>query len=67
MVGENTGNMNDSFKEVYTLHNLDMDTRFNKLTSWITSGALGFAFFLVGVLALGIVSSVMQFSSSIKF
>lgn len=67
MVGENTGNMNDSFKEVYTLHNLELDNRFKKLTSFITSGALGFAFVLVGVLALGIVSSVMQFSSSIKF
>ena len=67
MVGENTGNINDSFKEVYTLHNLELDSRFKKLTNFITSGALGFAFFLVGVLALGIVSSVMQFSSSIKF
>lgn len=66
MVGENTGNMGDSFKEVYQLHNEDLDIRFNRLTSAITSGALGFAFFMVGVLALGIVSSVMQFSSSIK-
>ncbi len=67
MVGENTGNMNDSFKEIYTLHNLELDVRFKNLTNFITSSALGFAFFLVGVLALGIVSSVMQFSSSIKF
>lgn len=67
MVGENTGNMNDSFKEIYTLHNLELDDRFKNLTNFITSSALGFAFFLVGVLALGIVSSVMQFSSSIKF
>ncbi len=66
MVGENTGNMGDSFKEVYQLHNEDLDVRFNRLTSAITSCALGFAFFMVGVLALGIVSSVMQFSSSIK-
>lgn len=66
MVGENTGNMGDSFKEVYTLHNEDLDVKFGRLTTAITSGALGFAFFMVGVLALGIVSSVMQFSSSIK-
>ena len=66
MVGENTGNMGDSFKEVYTLHNEDLDVKFGRLTTAITSGALGCAFFMVGVLALGIVSSVMQFSSSIK-
>jgi len=66
MVGENTGNMSDSFKEVYALHNEDLDVKFGRLTTVITSGALGFAFFMVGVLALGIVSSVMQFSSSIK-
>lgn len=66
MVGENTGNMGDSFKEVYALHNEELDVKFGRLTTAITSGALGFAFFMVGVLALGIVSSVMQFSSSIK-
>ena len=66
MVGETTGHMGDSFKEVYQLHNEELDTKFNRLTTGITSGALGFAFFMVGVLALGIVSSVMQFSSSIK-
>ena len=66
VVGENTGNMSSSFQEVYRLHNQDLDTKFNRLTGLITSGALGFAFFMVGVLALGIVSSVMQFSSSIK-
>ncbi|MGX8716640.1 MAG: type II secretion system F family protein [bacterium] len=66
VVGENTGNMSASFKEVYRLHNEDLDAKFNRLTTMITSGALGFAFLMVGVLAMGIVSSVMQFSSSIK-
>ena len=66
MVGESTGNLKDSFKEVYKLHNAELDTRLGRLTKAITSGALGFAFFLVGILALGIVSSIMQFSSTIK-
>lgn len=65
-VGENTGNMQDSLKEIYQLHNTELDGRFQFLTSFITSAALGFAFFLVGILAIGIISSVMQFSSSIK-
>ena len=65
-VGENTGNLAASLSEVYRLHNQALDTKFNRMTTFITSGALGFAFFMVGVLALGIVSSVMQFSSSIK-
>ena len=66
MVGESVGNIQDSFKEVYTLHNQELDERFNKLTNGITSCALGFAFFMVSILALGIVSSIMQFSSSVK-
>ena len=65
-VGENTGNMHDSFNEVYKMLNEELDARFRFLTSFITSAALGFAFFLVAVLALGIVSSVMQFSNSLK-
>lgn len=66
MVGENTGNLHESFQEVYKLHNQELDTRLNRLTTLITSGALGFAFFLVGILALGIVSSIMQFTTTIK-
>lgn len=66
MVGENTGDMHNSFQEVYHLHNEELDIRFNRLTKCITSGALGFAFFMVGVLAMGIVSSIMQFSSTVK-
>ncbi|MDR2396513.1 MAG: type II secretion system F family protein [Puniceicoccales bacterium] len=65
-VGESTGNMHESLKEVYRLHNEELDAKFRFLTHAITSSALGFAFFLVGVLALGIVSSVMQFSSSLN-
>jgi type II secretory pathway component PulF len=66
MVGESTGNMHESLQEVYRLHNEELDSRLRLLTNCITSGALAFAFFLVGILALGIVSSVMQFSSSLK-
>ncbi|MDR1254956.1 MAG: type II secretion system F family protein [Puniceicoccales bacterium] len=65
-VGESTGNMHESLKEVYRLHNEELDSKFRFLTHAITSSALGFAFFLVGILALGIVSSVMQFSSSLN-
>jgi type II secretory pathway component PulF len=65
-VGESTGNMHESLKEVYRLHNEELDAKFRFLTHAITSSALGFAFFLVGILALGIVSSVMQFSSSLN-
>lgn len=66
-VGENTGNLHESLQEIYLLHNEEVDTRLRWLTNFITSFALGFAFFLVGVLALGIVSSIMQFSNSLKF
>lgn len=66
MVGESTGNLQNSFKEIYHLHNQELDVRLGRLTMGITSAALGFAFFMVTILALGIVSSIMQFSSSIK-
>ncbi len=65
-VAESTGTMHHGLGEIYTLHNQELDENLRWMTNFITSFALGFAFFLVGVLALSIVSSVLQFSQSIK-
>jgi type II secretory pathway component PulF len=65
-VGESTGNMNHGFSEIYTFHNQELDEKLRWLTHCITTSALSFAFLLVGILALSIVSSVMQFTQSVK-
>lgn len=64
-VGENTGNMVHSFKEIYNIYSKELEKNLKNLTTFISSIALLFAFVLVTVLALSIVTSVLQFSSSL--
>lgn len=64
-VGENTGNMVHSFKEIYNIYSKELENNLKRLTTFISSIALLFAFVLVTVLALSIVTSVLQFSSSL--
>jgi type II secretory pathway component PulF len=63
---ESTGDMHHGFSEIYALHNQELDEKMHFLTNAITTIALGFAFTLVGILALSIISSVLQFTKSIK-
>lgn len=64
-VGENTGNMVHSFKEIYVIYSQELEKNLRNLTTFISSIALIFAFILVSILALSIVTSVLQFSSSL--
>lgn len=64
-VGENTGNMVHSFKEIYVIYSQELEKNLRNLTTFISSIALVFAFVLVAILALSIVTSVLQFSSSL--
>jgi len=64
-VGENTGNIAKSFREIYRNHSRELSEQFHLLTILITTGALGCAFVLVAILALGIVSAVMNMSKSL--
>lgn len=64
-VGENTGNMVNSFKEIYVIYSQELEKNLKNLTTFISSIALVFAFLLVAILALSIVTSVLQFSSSL--
>lgn len=64
-VGENTGKMAPSFKEIYSIYNEDLSSKLKKMTTMLSSGALLVAFILVSVLALSIVTSVLQFSNSL--
>jgi type II secretory pathway component PulF len=64
-VGENTGNVSKSFREIYRLHSRQLTEQFNLLTILITGGALGTAFLLVAILAISIVLSVLKMSQTI--
>jgi type II secretory pathway component PulF len=64
-VGENTGNIAKSFREIYRNHSRELSEQFRLLTVLITTGALGCAFVLVAILALGIVSAVLNMSKSL--
>lgn len=64
-VGENTGNISKSFREIYKLHTEQLTQQFNFMTIAITGGALGTAFLLVAILAISIVLSVLGMSQSL--
>jgi type II secretory pathway component PulF len=64
-VGENTGNVAKSFREIYRLHSQQLTEQFHLLTILITTGALGSAFAMVAVLAISIVVTVLHMSQAI--
>jgi len=64
-VGENTGNIAKSFREIYKVHSQQLTQQFHFLTIAITGGALGTAFILVAVLAISIVLSVLGMSKTL--
>jgi type II secretory pathway component PulF len=64
-VGENTGNIAKSFREIYKMHSQQLTEQFQLLTIIITGGALGTAFTLVAILAVSIVLSVLGMSKSL--
>jgi len=64
-VGENTGNIAKSFREIYKMHSQQLTEQFQLLTILITGGALGTAFLLVAILAVSIVLSVLGMSKSL--
>ncbi|HVU36884.1 MAG TPA: type II secretion system F family protein [Opitutales bacterium] len=64
-VGENTGNIAKSFREIYKVHSEQLAQQFHFMTIAITSGALGTAFMLVAILAISIVLSVLGMSKSL--
>ncbi len=64
-VGENTGNLVRSFQEIHRTHSKEMEDQLKRMTVLLSTGALIFAFTLVGVLAAGIVLSILQLSQSL--
>ncbi|TVP81111.1 MAG: type II secretion system F family protein [Puniceicoccaceae bacterium] len=65
-VGENTGNLAHSMSEITKGFRNELTTRLGHLTTLVSTGALIFAFVLVALIAMGIVTSVFQVSRSIS-
>ncbi len=65
-VGENTGNLSHSMNEVTKGFRDELTRRLTQLTNIVSSGALVFAFLLVALIAIGIVTSVFAVSDSLS-
>jgi general secretion pathway protein F len=65
-VGENTGNVVPSLKQVATAYQKNISNQLNMFTKVIASGVLMAVFIFVGFIAFAIVSAVFQVSSSFK-
>ncbi len=64
-VGESTGSLVKCFSEIYAIYKEELDQEFKTMTNLISGLALSFAFALVAILALSIVMSILQFSSTL--
>ncbi|MGB0369769.1 MAG: type II secretion system F family protein [Opitutales bacterium] len=65
-IGENTGNLVHGLGEVNKSYRRELDSSLKLMTTIITSGAMAAAFTVVAFVALGMVTSIMQVSSSIS-
>lgn len=65
-VGENTGNLGHSMSEITKGFRVELSKRLNALTNIVATGALLFAFCLVALIAIGIVTSVFQVSKNLS-
>jgi type II secretory pathway component PulF len=66
-VGERTGNLAHSLEEIANSFRTELSRRIKHMTTIVTAGALGFAFSLVALVAVSIVTSIFQVSNSITF
>ena len=65
-VGENTGNVVPSLKQIGTAYQKNISNQLNVFTKVIASGVLMAVFIFVGFIAFAIVSAVFQVSGSFK-
>ncbi len=64
-VGENTGNLVNSLREITKIYRRELTRYLQILTAVISTGALIFAFLLVTIIALSIIFSVFQVSNTL--
>ncbi|MBT7649802.1 MAG: type II secretion system F family protein [Opitutae bacterium] len=66
-VGERTGNLGNSMEDSSKAFRLQLTKKIKTMTTLVSGGALGFAFSLVALVAISIVSSIFQVSKSISY
>ncbi|MDR2603343.1 MAG: type II secretion system F family protein, partial [Puniceicoccales bacterium] len=64
-IGEKTGDLASSFKDIYKMYDEKLQSTLKKLTVSVSAGAMMFAFALVGLLALGMVQSIMGATNAV--
>jgi type II secretory pathway component PulF len=64
-IGEKIGDLSSSFKDIYKMYNEKLQSTLKKLTVSVSTGAMMFAFALVGLLALGMVQSIMGATNAV--
>ena len=66
-VGEKTGNLGNSMEDSSNSFREQLTKKIKTMTTLVSGGALGFAFSLVALVAISIVSSIFQVSKSISY
>ncbi len=66
-VGERTGNLGNSLNDISVTFRDQLTQKIKTMTSLVSGLALGFAFSLVAIVAISIVTSIFQVSKSISF
>ena len=66
-VGEKTGNLGNSTEDVSRAFRSQLTIRIKTMTTLVSGGALGFAFSLVALVAISIVTCIFQVSKSISY
>ena len=66
-VGEKTGNLGNSMEDAGKAFREQLSKKIKTMTTLVSGGALGFAFTLVALVAISIVTSIFQVSKSISY
>jgi type II secretory pathway component PulF len=66
-VGEKTGNLGNSIEDSSRSFRTRLTKRIKVMTTLVSGSALGFAFSLVAIVAISIVTSIFQVSKSISY
>lgn len=66
-VGEKTGNLGNSVEDACKAFREDLTKRIKAMTTLVSGAALGFAFSLVALVAISIVTSIFQVSKTMTF
>ena len=66
-VGEKTGNLGNSMEDTSSSFREKLTKKIKTMTTLVSGAALGFAFSLVAIVAISIVTSIFQVSKQISF